>query len=143
MSWSADATLLRPGCIVQIQNPRSSTGHPTHPHFFIVVRRPRPLKIGDYIRLIGVSSSIPLGRIDFRRHVPMKWLARPGGDPETGFTRRCHATVDFTHVLEVKMGEHFTLEVEAKYNGKFIRSDKLHTITAAYNVLHPQIQADQ
>ena len=63
----------------------------------------------------------------------MKWQNRPNGDPETGLKVPCHACVDFTHVLRVRKGEQFALEVEAEFEGKFIRAEKLQTLAGLVN----------
>ena len=133
VTHKADASRLEAGSIVRIENPVSSSGRATHGHYFIIVFIPASIRPGSLILLVGVSSSVPRTSLDPARHVAMKWLARPGGDPETGFSRLCHACVDFTHVLEVYAGEQFTLEVAAEHRGHFVRADKLQTIAAAYN----------
>jgi hypothetical protein len=133
LAYIADATRLEAGSIVRVEKPLSSSGRPTYPHFFVILAMPEELKAGVKIPLVGVSSRIDPNSADPARHVPMKWLRRKGGDPETGFTSPCHACVDFTHVLTVYVGEQFASEVAAEHAGKFIRADKLHTVVAAMN----------
>ena len=133
MPYIADATRLTPGTIVKIEHPLSSSGKPTYPHFFIVLSVPDQPKPGDVIWLIGVSSRIAPNHADPARHVAMKWLARKGGDPETGFDKPCHARADFLHRLTVTAGSRFPVEVEAEHRGKFIRADKLQAVVATVN----------
>jgi hypothetical protein len=135
VGFFADASKLEEGFIVRVEKPRSSIGTAAHPHFFIVTRIPLVVRPGDLIQLVGVSSTIPPHALDPSRHIAMRWLAQRGGDPETGFTRRCYACVDFPHVLEVYQGKKFALEVEAEFQRKFVRADKLQTIVAAVNAL--------
>jgi hypothetical protein len=85
------------------------------------------------IPLVGVSSGIDPKAVDPARHVAMKWLARQGGDPETGFFKPCHACVDFTTVLDIYTGKLFPLEVGAEFQGRFIRAAKLQAVIAAFN----------
>jgi hypothetical protein len=133
VSYIADATRLTPGSIVKIERPVSSSGKPTYPHFFIVVFVPDQPKPGDVIRLVGVSSRIGSSDVDPAKHVAMKWLARKGGDPETGFDKPCHACADFLCRLIVTSGSSFPIEVEAEYRGKYIRADKLQAVVATVN----------
>jgi len=133
VAYIANASRLRAGSIIKLESPLSSTGKPTYPHFFVVVWIPVLPKPGDSIRLVGVSSSIPPYSIDPARHVAMKWLGRRGGDPETGFTRPCHACVDFTQKLTVYEGKTYQAEVAAEYLGRFVRAEKLQTIVATLN----------
>jgi hypothetical protein len=49
-------TQLEVGSIVRIEKPTNSSGKPTSPHFFIVLTVPEPLKFGDLIPLVGISS---------------------------------------------------------------------------------------
>ena len=133
MEYIADATGLAAGSIVKLEKPLNSTGNPTHPHFFIVVLIPDNVKPGDFIRLVGVSSSIPPASVDPARHIAMKWMGRAGGNPETGFSRPCHACVDFPQRIEVYQGIRFSKEVAAHHQGHFIRADKLQTIIATIN----------
>jgi hypothetical protein len=131
VEYRADATSLEAGSIVKVERPLSSTGRSTHPHYFVMLFVPDTLRVGDLIPLVGISSSIPIP--DPRRHVMMKWLRRRGGDPDTGFDRPCHACVDFMHVLEVRQGEEFALEVVAAFEGRFVSAEKLQTIVALKN----------
>jgi uncharacterized protein (DUF433 family) len=133
LPYSADATQLDPGSIVKVERPVSSSGKPTYPHFFIVLTIPDRMKVGDLIPLVGISSRIDSKSSDPAKHIAMKWLARRGGDPETGLERRCYACVDFTHALEVHRGNEFPLEVAAEHQGKFIRADKLQAVVATTN----------
>jgi hypothetical protein len=133
LSYRADATQIEAGSIVKIEKPANSSGKPTYPHFFIVLTVPEPLKIGDLIPLVGISSRIDSTSSDPAKHVAMKWLGRRGGDPETGLETRCYACVDFTHVLEVYSGSQFPLEVAAEHRGKYIRADKLQALVATMN----------
>lgn len=133
MAYLADASRLKPGSIVKVEKPLSSSKRPTYPHFFIVLNVPEPLGEGALIPLAGISSRISPGSFDPAIHVPMKWLNRKGGDPETGFSTPCHACMDFTHVLDVEAGATFAFEVAAEYRGRFIRADKLHTVVATMN----------
>jgi len=98
-----------------------------------VLTIPEPVKVGDLIPLVGLSSRIDSKSSDPAKHIAMKWLARRGGDPETGLDTRCYACVDFTHVLEVYNGNDFPLEVAAEYRGKFIRAEKLQAVVATMN----------
>lgn len=91
------------------------------------------MRIGDLIPLVGVSSRIDPERADPTKHLMMKWLARRGGDPETGFNTLCYACMDFTHMLEIYSGDHFPLEVAAEDRGKFIRAGKLQVVVATMN----------
>jgi hypothetical protein len=131
--YIADATQLEAGSIIGIERPLSSAGKPTYPHLFVVLTIPDPLIIGVGIPLVGISSRINPKSADPARHVAMKWLARKGGDPETGLDRPCYACVDFMHGLHVYSGTTFDLEVAAAHAGKFVRQDKLQTIVAAAN----------
>jgi hypothetical protein len=133
LPYSADATRLSPGSIVKIEQPLSSSGKPTYPHFFIVLDIPDQPKPGDVIRLVGISSRIAPDDVDPARHVVMKWLARKGGDPDTGFDKPCHACADFPHRLIVVAGNHFAAEVAAEHRGKFVRADKLQAVVATVN----------
>jgi hypothetical protein len=131
VGYRAEATKLEAGSIVKVEKPLSSTGHTTHPHYFVVLNVPDGVRPGDLIPLLGITSTIT--NADPRRHVPMKWLGRRGGDPDTGFDRPCYACVDFMHVLEVRRGEVFPLEVAAEYEGRFVSAEKLQTIVALKN----------
>jgi len=91
------------------------------------------MRLGVTIPMVGISSRIDPGSADPAKHIPLKWLDRRGGDPETGLDRRCYACVDFTHVSTVYAGSNFALEVAAEHNRKFIRADKLQAIVAALN----------
>jgi hypothetical protein len=133
VAYIADAARLRSGSIVKVEKPLSSSGRPTYPHFFIVLTVPESIKPGDEILLVGISSRIDPRSADPAKHIAMKWNARKGGDPETGFSRPSYASVDFTYVLQVYRGETFQLEVEAEFTNKFIRADKLQTVAAAMN----------
>ena len=128
----ADAQLLKAGSIIQIENPLGTTGRATHAHFFVVVSRPAILQVGDTIFTVGVSSTILRDSFDHRFHIPMKWLARKGGDPETGFDRPCYAIFDFIHILTVVKGSAFPPQVAAQHAGRFVRSDKAAAIAAAF-----------
>jgi len=138
VAFIADASKLRHGSIVEIQNPLSSSGASTHRHFFVVVRLPKNLKVGDKIFLVGISSSVSPENIDPALHVAMKWLGRPGGDPQTSLSKPCFACVNFTHLLEVYAGDDFPLEVRAEFRGKAIRSDKHQTIAALLDAWLPK-----
>lgn len=129
MEYRSDATRLEPGSIVKVERPLSSSGGPTHPHFFVVLFTPDLVQVGDLIPLAGISSTITSA--DPRRHVIMKW--RRGGDPDTGFDRPCYACVDFMHVLKVTKGLLFNLEVAASNQGRFVSAEKLQTIVALRN----------
>ena len=132
-SYVADATHLEPGSIVRVEQPLSSSGKLTYPHFFIVLLIPEHVKAGDMIPCVGISSRVDPKSADPAKHVAMKWLNRRGGDPETGFTTPCFACMDFTHVLVVRAGSRYALEVAAEDSGRFIRADKLHTVVATMN----------
>jgi hypothetical protein len=131
VAYQADATGLAPGSILLVEKPSSSSNRPTYPHYFIVLAIPEKLEPGARIPLVGISSRI--ATMDPALHVEMKWLDRRGGDPETGFSKRCHACVDFTHVLEVYKGTTFDLEIAAKDEGRYIRADRLQTVVALTN----------
>ena len=73
----------------------------------------------------------------------MKWLNRKGGDPETGFTTRCYACIDFKHALEVHQGNEFPLEVEADFNSRFIRADRMQTLIATLNAWTRKVQLER
>jgi hypothetical protein len=140
----SNASLLRPGSIVKIENPISSSGRPTYAHYFIVLSIPEPLEVGSIIPLVGVSKIIDPAAADPAKHVQMKWLNRKGGDPQTGFNTRCYACADFTHFLEVQKGTSFPFEVQAAYEGRFIQGDRLQTVVAMMNALarKSQLQGD-
>ena len=140
MANRADASLLRPGSIVRVENPTSSSGRPTYAHYFVVLSVPEPLQVGSLIPLVGVSKIISPSAADPAKHVQMKWLNRKGGDPQTGFSTRCYACADFTHLLEVHAGTQFPLEVEATYEGRFITGDRLQTLVAVTNALALKVQ---
>lgn len=131
MEYCCDATALESGSIVKVERPLSTTGGATYPHYFVVLYAPDALQVGDLIPLVGISSTVT--RVDPRRHVLMKWYRRRGGDPDTGFDRPCYACVDFMHVLEVRIGKVFPLEVAAAYEGRFISAEKLQTVVALKN----------
>ena len=133
MGYVADASKLKPGSVVKVEKPQSSTGTATHPHFFIVLHMPERPQTGDCLLLVGVSSTIASDVLDPARHIAMKWHAGRSGDSETGFFKPCYACVEFTHVLEVREGEEFALEVNAEFQKKFIRAEKLRTLVAAVN----------
>ena len=133
MAHVADAIELAPGSIVKVEKPLSSAGTLTYPHFFIVLSVPDRLSPGDVIPLVGISSRIDPQSADPQKHVLMKWLNRRGGDPETGFSTRCYACMDFTHLLEVYAGDTFPLEVAAEHKSKFIRADKLQRVVGTMN----------
>ena len=143
MAYIADASLLRPGSIVRVEHPLSSSGRPTYPHDFIVVLIPRPLQVGSRIPLVGVSKIIDPSTADPAKHVEMKWLNRRGGDPDTGFTIRCHACMDFKHVLDVYRGTQYPLEVKAEFNRRFIRADRLQTVVATLNGWTRKVQSER
>jgi hypothetical protein len=131
VDYRCDAAKLEPGSIVKVEKPLSSTGRTTHPHYFVVLQTPEMPKAGDLIPLLGISST--LTATDPQRHVAMKWLRRRGGDPDTGFDRPSFACVDFMHVLEVRKGTDFPLEVTASFQGKFISVEKLQAVIALKN----------
>ena len=120
MAYSADAIRLEAGSIVKIEKPVGSTGTPAKPHFFVVVEIPDSIQTGTFIRLVGVSSTVPRDSVDPAKHVAMKWLAT--GDPETGFTKPCFTCADFIHRLPVFDGGNFPLEVAAEFKGKYVRA---------------------
>ena len=133
MGYIADATRLEPGSILRVEKPYSSSGKPTYPHFFVVLSVPESISVGTIIPLVGISSRIDRDQANPSMQVPMKWLNRKGGDPETGFEKPCYACVDFTHILDVYRGNVFRLEVAAEDRGKFVRSDKLQAVVATFN----------
>ena len=133
MAYLVGAQRITPGAIVKIERPLSSSGKPTTPHFFVVLTGPEQPNEGDFFFLMGVSSRIDPKSADPARHVSMKWLNRKGGDPETGFTKPCFACADFTHVLPVRSGKTYKVEVEAEYAGKYISPDKLQALVAVMN----------
>jgi len=133
LPYKADATQLEPGSIIKVESPSSSSGKPTYPHFFIVLAVPDPMRLGELIPLVGITSRIDPRSADPAKHIAMKWLDRTGGDPETGFDKRCYACVDFTHILTVYSGTSFEFEVAAENKKKFIRADKLQTVVATIN----------
>jgi hypothetical protein len=133
LPYIADATQLEPGSIVKVEEPESSSGKPTYPHFFIVLSVPDRIEPGERVPLVGISSRIDPHSADPAKHVPMKWLDRKGGDPETGFDKRCYPCADFTHVLPIYHGSIFVSEVAAEYKGKFIRDEKLQAVVATMN----------
>ena len=116
-----------------VEKPLGSSGKPTYPHHFIVLSVPDPVKPGELIPLVGISSRIDPKSKDPAKHVAMKWLNRKGGDPETGFAKLCYACMDFTHVLEVYRGNSFSAEVAAEHTGHFIRADKLQAVVVTMN----------
>ena len=94
---------------------------------------PDDLHLGDVIPLVGISSRIDPKSADPAKHVAMRWLNRPGGHPETGFSKPCCVCMDFTHLLEVYAGEDRKLEVSAEFRGKNVAADKFQTIVATMN----------
>jgi hypothetical protein len=135
VAYVADVTKLRAGSIVKVQAPLSSSGKPTYPHFFIVLSIPESPKVGDLIRVAGVTSRISPSSAKPDRHVAMRWLNRRGGDPQTGFNVPCYACADFLNRLPIYAGASFALEVAAEDEGRFIRDDKLQTLVAMVNAL--------
>jgi hypothetical protein len=98
-----------------------------------VLSVPEPIKVGDLIPLVGISSRVGPNTADPARHVAMRWLERRGGHPETGFANPCYACVDFTHVLQVRAGEIYGTEVSAEFNRKFVAAEKFQTLVATMN----------
>lgn len=133
MPYAADASRLRPGSIVKVESPTSSSGKVTYPHFFVVLYVPEPVRVGARIPLVGISSRIGAESADPSLHVAMKWSNRKGGDPETGLSKPSFACVDFAHFLTIKAGEEFDFEVDAEYRSKFVKADKMQTIIALAN----------
>ena len=56
MAYITDAKLLLAGSLVKIERPRSSSGKPTHPHFFIVLSMPDPISVGSFVHADMVVS---------------------------------------------------------------------------------------
>ena len=143
MAFAADAARLRPGDIVLVEKPLGSSGHATSPHFFIVMHVPDPLRVGDRIPCLGITSRTADDAFDPERHVRMRWLSRRGGDPTTGLSKPSVASVTFRHVLLVEAGEVFALEAAAEHRGKFIRADHFQTLTAVANAYNRKLQQQQ
>ena len=139
MAFACDATKLRPGSIVLVEHPVGPSGRPTYPHFFIVMQLPESLNVGDQIPCLGVTSRISAAAFDPELHLPMRWLNRKGGDPTTGFTKPCAASVVFRHTLMVKSGDAYPIEVEARHEGKFIKSDHFQSLVAMLNAYNRKL----
>lgn len=119
-----------PGDIVRIERPLKSSGEPTYAHDFVVLFVPEALNVGDEIPCLGVTSRIAC---DPERHVEMRWASRRGGHPDTGFSKPCRTDVTFRHLLVVRAGPTFPLQVEAEFSRRFIRRDHFHAVVALLN----------
>jgi hypothetical protein len=143
MPFECDAEGLRVGAIVLIESPLSSAGTPTYPHYFVVVHVPQRLVAGSRIGCVGVSSRISDAAFDPELHVPMRWMDRKNGHPETGFSKPCHAVIAYPQALEVTEGEDGSLVVAAKHDRKFVRADHLQAIMSLSAARHRKRQIEQ
>ena len=130
MAYACDAEKLAPGDIVLVEKPLGPSGQPTYPHFFVVMSVPRPLKAGDRIPCIGITSRTAEEAFNAEEHFKLPWMNRRGGHPSTGLDRPSIAKVIFRHTLIVEAGHTFPLEVPAQSRGKFIKAADLQAITA-------------
>lgn len=139
MAFACDASKLRPGDVVLVEKPAGSSGQTTYPHFFIVLSVPEPLKVGDAIPCVGITSRVSSESFDPERHVRMRWLGRKGGDPATGLDRPSVADITFRHILSVKAGTAQPLEAEAEHRGKYIKADHFQALVAAINAYNRKL----
>jgi len=100
---------------------------------------PGPLNVGDKLPCLGVTSRISAEAFDPELHVQMRWLNRRGGDPTTGLTKPCVASVVFRHTLVVKAGELYPLEVDARYEGRFVKADHFQSLAVALNAYNHKL----
>ena len=143
MAFECDASALRPGSIVLIEKPLSSSGRPTYPHYFVVMHVPEPLNVGDRVPCLGITSRVPDEAFDPEQHVSMRWLNRKSGDPATGLSKPSVATVNFRHTLTVKAGRVHRLEVDARHEGKYIKADHFHALTALANAYNRKLMLER
>ena len=136
MPYICDATSITPGDIVRVEKPLGPSGRPTYAHLFVVMAVPDPLKSGDVLPCLGISSRTPAEAIDPEQHVSLRWMDRRGGHPATGLTRPSIAKVTFQHRLTVRAGRQFALEVDAECGGKYLPADHFQALVALANAYY-------
>jgi len=139
VSSGTDARTLVPGDLVLIQTPDDPTGKPTYPHFFVVMFVPEPVKLGDHIPCLGVTSRMSDEQFDPEQRLRLPWLNRKGGHPSTGLDKPSVAKVTFRHTLTVEAGQDFPLEVAAQHRGKFIPFRDFQSLTAIANAYNRKL----
>jgi len=102
---------------------------------------PSPIKVGDKIRCVGITSRTPSDAFDPETQVKMRWIDRKGGDPATGLTKPSVAKVTFIYTLTVYSGERFPIEVAAETRGKFVRADHFQALLAIQNAYARKLAA--
>src|SRR5215469_12885932 len=107
MAFICDASELAAGDIILIEKPVDPSGRATYAHFFVVMHVPGPLKVGDRIPCIGITSRLPEEQFDPELHLKLPWLNRRGGHPSTGLSKPSVAKVAFRHSLVVEAGKDY------------------------------------
>lgn len=77
-----------------------SDGRPCEAHRFVIVVPPGSASPDAELSVVGISTRPPdKGREWYC--VPMMWMDRPGGHPETKLTQRCYAHCNWIRITTI------------------------------------------